>query len=375
MNVSSVSSVAARERVAVSVSELERAVAGILRANGVSDADSRRAAEVLCYADRSGRSSHGVSNLDRIYLSRLRSGVVDAFAQPVRERTSPATSLLDGRQSLGLSTGVIAMDLAMDHARSAGVGLVIVRNSSHFGCTGYFTERAARQGMIAIAATNCGSQRVAPPPAGRVRMLGTNPISVAAPAGALAPFVLDMSTTVVATSRIRQAARRGEQIPRGWLVGDDGAAPTDPEEFLAGRADVTFLGGDEANGSFKGYGLAIAVDVLCGLLAGAAVGPGPLESDGSSDRDIGHMFLAIRIGAFRDEAAYAESATSMFDALLHCPPRNGSQVLYPGLPEHARLTAADADGVRLDAAVYEEIVELAVRSDVAPPAMKSGRSS
>jgi LDH2 family malate/lactate/ureidoglycolate dehydrogenase len=328
---------------------------------------SAHAAEVLCFADRIGRSSHGVANLDRIYLSRLRSGAIDAKAQPVVERSTPAATLVDGRQSMGLSTGVMAMDLAMERARSAGIGLTVVRNSSHLGCAGFFTDRAARQAMVGMAATNCGGQRIAPPPSGLAPMLGTNPISIGAPAGPHPPFVLDMSTTVVATSRIRQAARRGEEVPPGWLVGPDGSTVTDPNEFMEGRAQVAFLGGTEAAGAFKGYGLALAVDVLCGLLSGAAVGPGPLDEDGSSDKDIGHFFLAIDIASLRDPDAYATDAGSLFGNLLSSPARPGAQVRYPGEPEDQHRAESDSHGVTLERAVYDDLLAVVERHGLQAP--------
>jgi LDH2 family malate/lactate/ureidoglycolate dehydrogenase len=292
----------------------------------------------------------------------LRSGVVLGSAEPTCESDRGAAVLLDGQQSVGLSTGVLATDLACERARRHGVGLVAVRNSSHLGCLGYFSERAALRGMIGIASSNCGAQRIAPPPGGLAPMLGTNPISVGAPAGSLPPFVLDMSTTVVATSRIREAARRGEQVPRGWLVSkQDGALVTDPNEFMEGRADVAFLGGEEASGSFKGYGLALAVEVMCGLLGGAAVSPAKVSSDGSSDRDIGHFFLCIDPAALRRKADYDAQAQAMFQALLDCPAREGAKVRYPGLPEHERRLLSDAEGIALDRPIYDDLLDLARR--------------
>lgn len=129
-----------------------------------------------------------------------------------------------------------------------------VRNSSHFGCAGYYTHRLARFDLAGIAMTNCGNQGVVPPLGGTVRMLGTNPISAAVPAGSLPPFVLDMSSTAVATGKLAAARRDGQPVPPGWLVGRDGSAVTDPAAYYDQPADVAWLGGRAETGAAKGYG-------------------------------------------------------------------------------------------------------------------------
>lgn len=361
--------------VRVSAAELESFAAAAFVAHGVSEIESRRAARVLTYADRIGRSSHGIANLDRIYLHKLREGQIDADAVPSPVLVLPAATVLDARHSLGLSTAVAAMDRAIDHARNAGVGLVLVRNGTHFGCAAYFTEHAARRGMVGIAAANCGGQRIAPPPGGTSPMLGTNPISIATAAGTLPPFVLDMSTTVVATSRIREAARKGDRVPIGWLNGPQGEPVTDPNEFLAGRATVAFLGGSEETGAYKGYGLAVAVDVLCGLLSGSSVGPGPLDAHDATDRNIGQAFLAFDVGQLRGAEDYAEAASSMFQGLLDCPAVAGRSVSYPGVPELARREATDTQGVPLHATVFADLVDLASRLRIRAPRSLGGEAT
>lgn len=347
----------------ISYTALRRLAAAAFRARGVPSGAATAAARALCYGDLTGHGTHGVVNLGRIYAPLLDGGRVDPLAEPSVERGRGGALLLDGGRGLGLHVATVAMNLAIDTARRQGVGLVSVRNSSHFGCAGYYTARAARRGMVGLATSNCGAQRLARPPGGGAPMLGTNPISLAAPAGALPPFVLDMSTTVVPTGRLREAARRGERIPDGWLVDDGGAPVNDPAAFDRGQAHLLFLGGAEHTGAYKGYGLALAVDVLSGLLGGAAVGPAAAAANGPAggrDDGIGHLLVAIDPSALRQGGAFEASAGRMFAALLDCPPAaDGGQVRYPGYVEHLAARAHLRTGIPLDPAVLEELEQLA----------------
>jgi LDH2 family malate/lactate/ureidoglycolate dehydrogenase len=350
--------------VTVAYPALRRLAAAAFRRRGVPPATAAAAARALCYGDLTGHDTHGVVNLGRIYAPLLDSGLADPAAAPVVERGRGAALLLDGRRGLGLHVAGVAMDLAIDSARRNGVALVAVRNSSHFGCAGYWTARAARRGMVALATSNCGAQRLVRPPGGAAPMLGTNPISLAAPAGPLPPFVLDMSTTVVPTGRIRQAARRGERIPDGWLADDAGAPVNDPAAYDRGDAHLLFLGGGVETGAYKGYGLALAVDLLAGLLGGAAVGPAaPANGEhrpGSRDDDVGHLLVAIDPNALREPGAFAAGAGGMLAALLGCPPAAaGGQVRYPGHLEHETARERLRSGIPVPPAVLEELGRLA----------------
>ncbi len=349
----------------ISYAGLRRLAAGVLRARGMPGGAAALAARALCYGDLSGHPTHGVVNLGRIYVPLLDGGRVDPAAAPVVARRRGGAVLLDGRRGLGLHVATVAMDLAVEAAREHGVGLVAVRNSSHFGCAGYYTSRAARRGMVGLATSNCGGQRLVRPPGGKLPMLGTNPLSLAAPGGALPPFVLDMSTTVVPTGRVREAARRGEPVPKGWLVDGGGAPVTDPAAFDRGDAHLLFLGGGERTGVYKGYGLALAVEVLSGVLAGAALGPAAaaLNGDGARgglDDDVGHLLLAIDPGALGPAGAFQERAGRMLATLLACPPDgDGGQVRYPGQLEHLTARTRLRDGIPLDGAVHAELRRLA----------------
>ncbi|WP_369200351.1 Ldh family oxidoreductase [Streptomyces sp. PU-14G] len=366
---------AAPDTVTVDHGELLVAAREAFTTRGVPEARAATAADALCYGDLAGLGSHGLFNLTRLYLPLLESGRADPAAEPRTVTDLGACVLIDSRRSLGLWSAAHAMDLAAERAGRHGVGLVSVRNATHFGCAGYHTARAARQGMIGVLAGNCGGQRIARPPRGALAMLGTNPLSVAAPAlDDDHPFVLDMSTTAVPTGRIRTAARRGESIPAGWLEDADGAPVTDPAAFDRGEAYLRWLGGDPETGAYKGYGLGLAVEMLAALLPGAGVGPSPdaLAGDGrphGRDDDIGFLALAVAPGALRAEEDFRAEARSLFGTLTQCPPADGhTGVRYPGWWEAERARVRRDEGVPLPAHLYEELVGLGLLPHSARPA-------
>ncbi|MEV6670575.1 Ldh family oxidoreductase [Streptomyces sp. NPDC051162] len=340
---------------------------------GVPAARARTAAEALVHGDLAGLTSHGLANLTRLYLPAIDSGRIDPAAEPERITDTGPAVLLDGRRSLGLWAATEALDLAADRARTTGIGLVTMRNATHFGCAGHHTARIAERGMVAVLAGNCGRQRIARPPGGRAAMLGTNPFSVAAPAGDRPPYVLDMSTTVVPTGRIRAAARAGEPIPEGWLEDAQGRPVTDPGALDRGEGFLRWLGGDPATGAFKGYGLGLMVEVLAALLPGAGLGPAPdaLTGDGrptGRDDDIGLTALVLAPGALRPQQDFLADADGAFRALLDCPPLGPARpVGYPGLPEARAAARGREHGVTLSAERHAELTALAAERGLTFP--------
>lgn len=337
---------------------------------GVPPARARRAAETLCYGDLTGLTSHGLANLSRLYLPLFDEGRVDPVATPVTRTDLGACALVDAGRSLGLWAAADAMASAVDRAARHGVGLVAMRGATHVGCVGAHAVLAAERGMIGVVATNCGGQRIARPPGGALAMLGTNPLSVAAPALPGHPFVLDMSTTVVPTGRIREAARHGLPVPAGWLADESGAPVTDPAAFDGGAAHLRWLGGDPDTGAYKGFGLGLAVEVLTAALSGAARGPAPdaLHGDGrphGRDDDIGCLCLAISPAVLRPGEDTAAVFAELFGTVLACPPAaDGPPVRYPGWLEARRAADHRRDGVPVAADLYDELVGLGFHGGV-----------
>ncbi|MEY9937459.1 Ldh family oxidoreductase [Streptacidiphilus sp. MAP5-3] len=356
--------------------DLLRFTTDVFRRCGVARDRAATAAEALCYGDLTGMSSHGLTNLTRLYLPLFEQGRVDASAEPLVTTDAGAAVRQDARGALGLWSAAAAMDLAVERAARFGIGLVSVHGATHLGCAGYHAARAAHRGMVGIVASNCGRQRIARPPGGLRTLLGTNPLSIAAPAGEHHPFVLDMSTTVAPTSRVRVAARAGQPVPAGWLADDNGRTVTDAAAFDRGEAHLRWLGGDTETGGYKGFGLGLAVEVLAALVSGSGRGPEPeaLEADGrpsGRDDDIGFFVAAVAPGVLRPAGDVAADAASLFGTVLDCPPADpAAPVRYPGWTEAERAQRHRADGVPVSAALLGELQDVAQRFDVKAPVVR-----
>ncbi|TVL91758.1 Ldh family oxidoreductase [Streptomyces sp. SAJ15] len=355
----------------------------VFAARGVPRPRARAAAEALVYGDLAGMRSHGLANLTRLYLPLFDDGRAVPDAEPEVLADRGAAVLWDAHKGLGLWVAGEAMELAARRAAEYGVGLVSVRDATHFGCAGHHTERTARRhDVVAVLASNCGRQRIARPPGGRVAMLGTNPMSVAAPAGPdLPPYVLDMSTTAVPTGKIREAARAGREIPEGWLQDAEGRPVTDPGALDRGEGFPLWLGGSPETGAYKGYGLALLVEVLAALVPGAGLGPATEAYAGTGgpsgrDDDIGFLALAVAPGALRPVADFLGESAGLFQALVDCPPvRPGTPVSYPGAREATLAVDARRAGVPLTPELYAEIRAVAAELRLPTPAVLEGENS
>lgn len=334
---------------------------GLLRARAAT------AAEALCHGDLTGTTSHGLANLTRLYLPLFEESRVDPAADLEVVRDLDACAVVDAHRALGLWAASTAMDLAVERASDLGAGLVSVRGATHIGCAGFHAARATRHGMVGVVMSNCGRQRIARPPGGAVPMLGTNPLSVAVPVTAAPPFVLDMSTTVVPTGRVRAAARAGEPVPAGWLADDHDAPVTGAAAFDRGEAHLRWLGGDPETGAYKGFGLAVVVEVLSALLSGA--GFGPRSGTGDRDDDIGLFLLAVAPDRLRPPGMFAADADELFTTLLGCPPLDPARpVRYPGWPEAATAERHLRDGIPLPDELFAELCAVADAAGFPAPA-------
>jgi len=322
-------------------------------------------AELLIASDLRGIASHGTARLPQ-YVKLAEARVMDPAARPVLERGKPAFSLFDAHNGFGHHAGRIAIDHAIERARENGAAIAVVRNSNHYGIAGWYAMRAAESGMIGVSLTNT-SPLVAPTRA-RVSMLGTNPIAVAAPAGKYDMLVLDMATSTIPRGRIEVAARRGEMLPIGWAIGPDGSPATTPDQALAGSLQP--LGGEEATAGYKGYGLSLIVELLTGILSGAAFGPniiGLFSTAGKSD--LGQFYMAIDPGAIDDRGAFVARLEQLIDQLIGAPliPNAPGAVLYPGQPEAERARKQQRNGIVIDREHYDSLLSLAERFGIALP--------
>jgi LDH2 family malate/lactate/ureidoglycolate dehydrogenase len=340
----------------------------VFRRLGVPEADARMAAGVLSCADRRGIDSHGVARLGS-YVELLAAGRINPrpAVRVVRETASTAT--LDGDNGLGLVVGPRANAIAMEKAERAGTGWVAVCNTNHYGIAGYYPLQALERDLIGWAMTN--ASRCVAPLWGAERMLGTNPIAIAFPGREQPAIVLDMATSTVAYGKIEIAHRTGARIPEGWAIDREGLPTTDPDAMLEGGALLP-LGSDREGGGHKGYGLALAVDVLSAVLSGANWGPFappfmlreelPARSVG---KGIGHFFGAMRIDAFRDPGEFKAQIDDLVRTLRATRPAPGTGgPLIPGDPEREAEQERARSGIPLLPVVVDELREVARQTGV-----------
>ena len=319
-------------------------VTSLFTASGMPPDAAARAAEVLVYADTRGIDSHGVSNMTPRYLAWMKRGIVNTrpTTRIVRD-TGPAVTI-DGDKGLGLVVCPPAMDLAIERARKHGVGVVIVSNAGHYGAAAYYAHKAIAHDMVGLSMTTGGV--LVAPTHGAERLLGLNPIGIAAPAGKEVPFLFDASMSSVAANKIALLNRVGGKALPGWVTGPDGAPIMEetavPEGFM-----MLPLGGTREIGSHKGFGLMMMVEVLTTLLAGA--GGGPFRR-----ADSAHYFGAYNIAAFSDAATFKADMDEYLRRLLDSKPAPGERrVVYPGIEE----AEAEADRTVNGIPYHPEVVD------------------
>ena len=297
--------------------------------------DAALVADSLVQADLWGHGSHGMLLLPW-YAARLRSGATTAHTDPVVLVDTGPLVLLDGRDGIGQVLAERARVLAVQRARTHGIGAVGVRNSNHFGTAMWFTRRAAHEGVVAVLTTNASPAMA--PWGGRRKVLGTNPWSIAAPAPGGRVVAVDIANTAVARGKIYLAKNRGEPIPDTWALPADGAPTTDPAEGVLGV--VLPMAGH------KGYAITFLVDVLSGALTGSGVGTevhGPYEPEAGSRA--GHLFLAIDPAALGERADFEARVQRLIDEVKDVPLAEGfDEVFYPGEVEDRAETANRAAG-------------------------------
>jgi L-2-hydroxycarboxylate dehydrogenase (NAD+) len=327
-------------------------------------------AEILVASDRRGIASHGTARLPN-YVALVEAGVLDPAARPLLARARPALALFDARNGWGHHASRVAVDWAIEAARTQGTASAVVAHSNHYGIAGWYALRAAAAGLIGLSFTNA-SPLVAPTRA-RIPLIGTNPIAIAAPAGHWGAFCLDMATSTVPRGRIEVAARRGETLLEGWAIDDEGLPATTPEAALRGALQP--LGGVEATGGYKGYGLALAVDLLTGVLSGSGFGPnilGLFSTEGPSD--VGQAFVVLDPAAIDVAGSFERRLEGYLDQLTSARtiPDAPGRVLVPGEPEAEAERRAAERGVIIDRAHAAGLHGLGVRFRVPFPVGAAG---
>ncbi len=312
---------------------------------GVPPADAAIAADVLVAADVRGVESHGVIRLNTYYGSRLRKGLMSPVTNIITVNETPTTLALDAGNGLGQVAAYHAMNRCIAKAGESGLAMTTVRNSNHYGIAGYYAMMALPHGMIGISLTN--SQPLVAPTYSRSRMLGTNPIAVAVPAGENRPYVLDMATSIVPIGRVMVYKEKGAEIPAGWGVDCDGHVTTDPQAVLNGGALMP-LGGTDLMRGYKGYGLALLVDIFSGVLAGSGFGRAVANPSQPTSAAVGHFFAAVRIDAFRPLADFQRDMDALITELKTAPREAGQERIYiHGEKEFEMAERSEREGVPL----------------------------
>ena len=323
----------------------------LLRAAGASPEEADAVATGCVNANLAGHDSHGIIAIPT-YIDRIKVGHIVPGAKWTIVQESPATTVIDGHWGFGFYVNAQAMRLTIEKARKSNVAAVTVRRQSHVGRLGAYPLMAIGQGMIGLATADSGrSAKVVAPFGGREARLGTNPISIAVPSDLDGPFCLDMATSAVAAGKVALAAARGEQIPAGWIVDQDGKQTTDPTRLRKGGALLP-LGGTEG---YKGSGLAAIVEVLCGLLTGLGFGVEP-----TGRHNDGCFMAAFNVAAFRPLADFKKEVAEFARYLKATSPAEGSPgVLYPGEVEHIREQERRKNGIDVEDATWDKLRALA----------------
>ncbi len=335
------------------VKELIRSI-GV--AAGLPGGDAMIFADALVEADVHGAATHGVSRLN-IYIRRIQKGLINPQASLTFKKNRSSVLAADAGNGLGQVQAMKVLEKLMSMARDSGIAAATICNSQHFGTLSYYCNKAAAQDMILFATTNCEPSMS--PAGGREPYFGTNPLGVSFPTGKEFPIKIDLSTSVVARGNIIAAQKKGEPIPLGWALDEEGNPTTDASRALVGTV-LTMAG-------HKGYALALMVEVFAGVLSGAAVGSdiGSMYKDMERKQDVGHFFCLFDIEAFMAVDEFKGRIDAMVDAIKANPRQKGvEEVLVPGERSHRRAVKNRRNGILIGDETLNEIKQLCDEYDV-----------
>lgn len=291
--------------------------------SGMSKGDAEITANVLVATDMWGTFTHGTKQLRKL-LKNFRDGRMNPKASPKLMKEGTSWALYDGHRAMPMVSSVKAMETAIDKAKKTGIAYSIVKNSGHYGAAGYYANMAAEKDLIGISMTNVDPCMAIP--GSRAAILGTNPIAYAVPAGKEKPILLDIATSIVAASKIFKAQDLGQSIPNNWLVDENGVPTTNPAGYPAKGAIMPMAG-------HKGYGIALMIEILTGVLSGGAFAKDVpcwvLESPEPVDQS--HTFIAIDINTIMPINSFKDRMDKLIDMIHQLPKAVGSdRIFLPG---------------------------------------------
>ncbi len=344
---------------------LENFMRDAFQAVGVPEEDAKICANVLITADKRGIDSHGIGRFKLIYIDRINDGILNPKTNFEIVKETPTTAVVDGHNGMGHVIAKRSMQMAINKAREYGMGMVAVRNSTHYGIAGYYALMATEAGMIGITGTNARPSIA--PTFGVENMLGTNPLTFGMPTDEPFPFVLDCATSVTQRGKIEAYARLGKDTPEGWVIGQDGKYRTDSEgilkDLIAGKAALAPLGGlGEEQGGYKGYGYATVVELLSAALQQGAYLKMLLGYDKDGNKipyPLGHFFIAINIEAFTELDSFKKTAGDILRNLRNSKKMPGAKRIYTaGEKEYEAWLYRKDKGAKVDKVLQKQIIEI-----------------
>ncbi|MDR0851485.1 MAG: Ldh family oxidoreductase [Clostridiales Family XIII bacterium] len=343
---------------------IESFVIDVFKAVGVPEADAKICTDVLIESDRRGIESHGVNRFKPIYIDRINIGIQSPVTDFEILKETPTTAVIDGHDGMGQVIGVRSMQMAIEKAKTYGLGMVAVRNSTHYGIAGYYATMATKAGLIGITGTNARPSIA--PTFGVENMLGTNPLVFGLPTDEDFPFVIDCATSITQRGKIEYYERIGKDTPAGQVIDKNGGTLTDSAEILKmlvdGTAALAPLGGaGEELGGYKGYGYATVIEILC-----AALQNGNYMKDLTGVKDgkkvpyhLGHFFLAIDPEAFLGLDDFKKTAGDILRQIRASEKAPGAERIYTAYEkEYDIWMKRKGSGVPVNAAVQKELIEM-----------------
>jgi len=332
---------------------------------GVPRDDAKICADVLIDADKKGIESHGMNRLKPIYLNRIKAGIQEPVTKIDVLKETGSTAVLDANNGMGMVVAHKAMEMAMEKAKTNGIAMVTVKNSTHYGTAGYWTDMAAKRGMVGMSGTNARPSIA--PTFGVQNMLGTNPLTVSAPTGEEFPFMLDCATSIIQRGKIEYWDRIGQDTPSGMVVGRDGKPQTDSHKILQdlvkGEAALAPLGGiGEEFAGYKGYGYATIVELFSAAFSGAdylQALSGVAEDGSKKPILLGHWFIVIDPAAFMGLDVFEKTAGGIMKELRASEKAPGEERIYTaGEKEYLVWLKRKETGVPINEALQKEMIEI-----------------
>ena len=328
----------------------------VFKGYNFTEEESTQITDVLLAADLSGIESHGVQRLIR-YHKEITGGLVQTGAKPEIVKETPLSAVIEGNDCMGQVLGVQAMNIAIEKAKKVGFGMVTVRNSNHYGIAGYYAKMAAEQGLIGMCMTN--SEAIMVPTFGRQAMIGTNPIAFAMPADPVT-FSFDAATTVVPRGKLEVYVKRGNGLPMGWALDENGNDSNEPDRVLqniiakTGGGILPLGGSGELTSGYKGYGFGMLCEISTSILSGGATSNYIYKTPGRAN--ICHCFIAIDYGMFGDKAEIEANLSKYLQEIRESDKAEGQDRIYiHGEKEAEAKERVLKEGVLVNDKTYSEM--------------------